>query len=56
MSQHIENIEQACAIMDSVCASPALPSSLYDWQKEAWKYIRDYIKEVQIIKDGQKYI
>ena len=38
-----QNVEQACGVMDSVCASPALPPSLYDWQKEAWEYIRAYI-------------
>lgn len=42
-----QNVEQACGVMDSICASPALPPNLYDWQKEAWEYIRAYIKESQ---------
>ena len=41
------DIEQACCVMDSVCDSPTLPPKLYDWQTEAWKYIRAYIKECQ---------
>ena len=45
MEQIYENIDQAMGVLDSVCASPALPSSLYDWQKEAWAYIRAHIKE-----------
>jgi hypothetical protein len=42
-----QNVEQACAVLDSVCASPSLPSALYDWQKDAWCFIRAYIKESQ---------
>jgi hypothetical protein len=47
MSVEYTNVEQACGVLDSVCASPALPSSLYDWQKDAWVYIRAYITESQ---------
>jgi hypothetical protein len=42
-----QNVEQACAVLDSICESPSLPSTLYDWQKEAWRFIRAYIKESQ---------
>ena len=49
MSKHIDyqNIEQACDVMDKVCACPMLPPRLYEWQKEAWVYIRAYLKESQ---------
>lgn len=44
-SSHIEyqNVDQAVGVLDSLCVSPTLP--LYDWQKEAWAYIRSYITE-----------
>jgi hypothetical protein len=42
-----QTIEQACNVMDSMYASSTLPSSLYDWQKEAWECIRTYINESQ---------
>jgi hypothetical protein len=44
-SSHIEyqNVDQAVGVMDSLCASFLLPPALYDWQKEAWAYIRSYI-------------
>ena len=44
---HYSNVDQAIGILDSLCASPALPSKLYDWQKEAWTYVRSYIIENQ---------
>ena len=37
------DINQAIGVMDSVCASPTL--GLYDWQKKAWAYIRNYINK-----------
>ena len=40
------DIKSACQIMDSVCASHALPPSLYDWQKDAWKTVKAYLKEI----------
>ena len=40
-----QNVEQACAVLDSICASPSLPSALYDWQKDAWYFICAHIKE-----------
>jgi hypothetical protein len=39
----ILTIEQAVAVMDSISASPALPSTLWDWQKEALSFIKEYI-------------
>ena len=47
MSVEYTNIEQAIGVLDSVCASSVLPHSLYDWQKDAWVYIRAYIMESQ---------
>ena len=47
MSVEYTNIEQALGVLDSVCESSVLPHSLYDWQKDAWVYIRAYIMESQ---------
>lgn len=39
-------IDEALAVMDSVCESPCLPSTLYDWQKEAYAFIKAHIEKI----------